>query len=612
MSARVLIVDDDELMRESLEMAAEEAGYQVAGAASGPEAIELARQRSFDLVVCDIRMPGMNGLDALSEIRRHLPEARAIVITGYASPDTPITALKLKVDDYLLKPFDGHVFLASLKRVLEDYRRRAIRPQPGSTDQLFRLLDHLQKHDHGPLAARAAGLAGRLGFSPQRSRLVYLAALLHDLEPRALASWPGLQRLATVVAAFQTGSPALLEARLVMAAADPQSADPELAEMLEEIPDQVELALEDTTSFENLVRLADKHRELGRWVEADELYQRATQLADGQFEQVARIHQAQVRLWQSAGQPERAAGRARQLLEYSRTHRLDLVEAESLVQLARLGQQVDLVRARELFTLWEDEAGLSRLEQPPPQERLKIFLFGGFEVTRDGQVLPEDAFPSRKDRKLLAYLAAHLGQMIHEEVLMEQFWPRGGPRARHSLQNSVSQIRKALGEEGRDALERGPEGYRLAHLWVDVDQFEKAYQRGREAAREHRWEEALAQLQQAERLARGDFLAGAFEEWGGELRLRLADQLTECRNLLAAYFRQRGKLTQAVEWWERVLLQDNCCEAAYQGLMECYVALELRAEAVRTYHACVRAFKAELDLPPPSELARLYFELTDF
>ncbi|MCA9795338.1 MAG: bacterial transcriptional activator domain-containing protein, partial [Candidatus Eremiobacteraeota bacterium] len=125
-------------------------------------------------------------------------------------------------------------------------------------------------------------------------------------------------------------------------------------------------------------------------------------------------------------------------------------------------------------------------------------------------------------------------------------------------------------------------------------------------------EAALPALQRAERLARGDFLAGTFEEWGGELRLRLADQLTECRNLLAGYYRQRGKLIQAVELWERVLLQDNCCQEAYQGLMECYPALERQADAIKTYHNCVRAFKAELDLPPPPEVARIYFELTDF
>ncbi|MCA9791211.1 MAG: response regulator, partial [Candidatus Eremiobacteraeota bacterium] len=489
MPARVLIVDDDDLMRESLEMAAEEAGYQVAGAASGPEAIELVRMRSFDLVVCDIRMPGMSGLDALSEIRRHLPEARAIVITGYASPDTPITALKLKVDDYLLKPFDGHVFLASLKRVLEEHRQRATQSQPGSTDQFFRLLDHVQKHDHSRLAARAAGLAGRLGFSPQRSRLVYLAALFHDLDPQ-LVSGPGLQRLTTVLAAFQTGGD-LLEARLLRAALTPQEADPELSELLDQLPDRLELELEDTTSLENLIRLADKHRQLGRWVEADEVYQRAVSLAQGHYEQVARIGQARVRLWQSAGQPQQACQQAEQLLEFARLHQLDLVEAETLVQLANLGQAVDLERARQLFMRWEDQDGLAALAGQSEQDRVRIFLLGGFELVVEGQIVGEEGFPSRKDRKLLAYLAAHLGQMIHEEVLMEQFWPRGGPRARHSLQNSVSQIRKVLGDEARQVLERGAEGYRLQSVWVDTDQFEQAYQSGTRAAREQHWEAAL-------------------------------------------------------------------------------------------------------------------------
>ena len=107
----ILVVDDDELVRASLELEAEDAGFRVATAANGPAALELARYNRFDLVVCDIRMPGMDGLEVIEHLKKSQPQAGCIVITGYASPDTPVRALKMRVDDYLLKPFDGPTFL---------------------------------------------------------------------------------------------------------------------------------------------------------------------------------------------------------------------------------------------------------------------------------------------------------------------------------------------------------------------------------------------------------------------------------------------------------------------------------------------------------------------
>lgn len=73
----------------------------VHSAASGREALELARQQAFTVVVCDIRMPDLDGIEAVRLLRQELEDSRFIMITGYASEEAPIQALRLGVDDYL-------------------------------------------------------------------------------------------------------------------------------------------------------------------------------------------------------------------------------------------------------------------------------------------------------------------------------------------------------------------------------------------------------------------------------------------------------------------------------------------------------------------------------
>ena len=80
MSECVLVIDDDELVRASLELEALDAGYRVACADSGAEALKLARLNHFDAVVCDIRMPGMNGLEVIEHLKRLQPYIRTVVI----------------------------------------------------------------------------------------------------------------------------------------------------------------------------------------------------------------------------------------------------------------------------------------------------------------------------------------------------------------------------------------------------------------------------------------------------------------------------------------------------------------------------------------------------
>ena len=119
----ILLVDDDELVLASLSLALEDAGFSVTTADNGKAAVQLCTTQVFQVVVCDIRMPGMNGIETLRAIKQLHPDVRTIVITGYAEdPEAPVEAIGLGVDDYLLKPFDNSLLVHRLERNVERTR----------------------------------------------------------------------------------------------------------------------------------------------------------------------------------------------------------------------------------------------------------------------------------------------------------------------------------------------------------------------------------------------------------------------------------------------------------------------------------------------------------
>ncbi len=102
----ILVVDDELSMRQFLKILLEKEGYEIALAADGPEALSLAREREFDLAISDIRMPGMNGLELLAELKNERPDLPVIMITAFASPEDAVTAMKNGAFDYITKPFN--------------------------------------------------------------------------------------------------------------------------------------------------------------------------------------------------------------------------------------------------------------------------------------------------------------------------------------------------------------------------------------------------------------------------------------------------------------------------------------------------------------------------
>jgi two-component system NtrC family response regulator len=119
--ARILVVDDEKGMCEFLHYLLEGEGYEVDQAHSGVEALAKIEETSFDLILADIKMPGIDGLEMLRRIRQASEETVVIVMTGYSSLETAIKAIKYDASDYLTKPFDDpDAVLAAVERGLQD------------------------------------------------------------------------------------------------------------------------------------------------------------------------------------------------------------------------------------------------------------------------------------------------------------------------------------------------------------------------------------------------------------------------------------------------------------------------------------------------------------
>ncbi len=119
MAASILVVDDEPASRESLVDVLSEEGYQVAAAASGEEALEAIDTAEFDLVITDLRMPGIDGVTLLREVRRRCPQTLVILITAHASVETAVEALREGAHDYMIKPLVYDDVLGKIARLLE-------------------------------------------------------------------------------------------------------------------------------------------------------------------------------------------------------------------------------------------------------------------------------------------------------------------------------------------------------------------------------------------------------------------------------------------------------------------------------------------------------------
>lgn len=147
--ARILVVDDEESHRIMLRAVLQEEGYQVAEVADGPDAIRAVEQEPFDLILLDIRMTTMDGIETLTEIRKVSPFVPVLMMTAYASVKTAVEALKAGAFEYLTKPLDIEELKILIEKALEHYHLReenlALRERLGDRFDFSKIIGKSEK-----------------------------------------------------------------------------------------------------------------------------------------------------------------------------------------------------------------------------------------------------------------------------------------------------------------------------------------------------------------------------------------------------------------------------------------------------------------------------------
>lgn len=144
MKPNILIVDDEPVARQSLSDILKLEGYTVSAVANGQAAVEFIRTHSIDLMIVDLKMPGMDGLEVVQVANQVSPETEVVILTAHGSTESAIQALRLRIHDYLLKPASPAQVIASVKKGLS--RRSSKSHLGGVSDfdegtEVFKLAD---------------------------------------------------------------------------------------------------------------------------------------------------------------------------------------------------------------------------------------------------------------------------------------------------------------------------------------------------------------------------------------------------------------------------------------------------------------------------------------
>lgn len=183
----ILVVDDDPHILEVLEARLSSAQYTVLTAASGPEAVELLKRQPVALMISDVRMPGMGGMDLFGEVHALFPDLPVIFLTAYGTIPDAVRAVKAGVVEYLTKPFEGRELLAKVREILKSHAPQRVQepPPPPALEkvlsggrspvmrELYDLIERVAPSDVNVL------ILGESGVGKER-----VARLIHERGPR--------------------------------------------------------------------------------------------------------------------------------------------------------------------------------------------------------------------------------------------------------------------------------------------------------------------------------------------------------------------------------------------------------------------------------------------
>lgn len=116
---KILVIDDEAIVRTSCQRTLEPEGYDVRLAKSGQEGLDFMEKEAFSLVLLDLKMPDMDGIEVLNKIKTAWPGTKVVMITGYSTVDTAVQALRLGAYNFIEKPFTPDTLITAVKEVFE-------------------------------------------------------------------------------------------------------------------------------------------------------------------------------------------------------------------------------------------------------------------------------------------------------------------------------------------------------------------------------------------------------------------------------------------------------------------------------------------------------------
>ena len=128
MQGKILIVDDEKTIRESVSLVLNEEGYETELAATGDDALKMLNESDYDVLITDLKMPGMDGMELVKNSLKICPQTSVIIITAHASVESAIEALRMGAFDYILKPFDFDDLILKVQRLI-DHKELAMENQ---------------------------------------------------------------------------------------------------------------------------------------------------------------------------------------------------------------------------------------------------------------------------------------------------------------------------------------------------------------------------------------------------------------------------------------------------------------------------------------------------
>jgi two-component system, NtrC family, response regulator PilR len=189
--SNILIVDDEQSYRQLLTLVFQADGHSIRTASNGQEAIELLQEEPADVIISDVRMPDMNGIELLSSVRTSFPDAGVVLMTAFASVETARDAFKLGADDFIQKPFDVEELKLIVRKTLEKQElideNRAFRRAQRERGSVKNIVGNSAKmHAIFQMIETVAQVQSTVlitGESGTGKELV--ARAIHDLSPRA-------------------------------------------------------------------------------------------------------------------------------------------------------------------------------------------------------------------------------------------------------------------------------------------------------------------------------------------------------------------------------------------------------------------------------------------